>query len=215
MSKVVALDAALERITNGSSILLPGFLAVGMALKLMDGLARKGTGNLTVYVNDGGYDDRGVIQLIRTGQVRRLVTSHFGFSREISRRANAGELEVELIPQGTLVEQIRSGGAGLGGVLTPTGVGTMVAEGKPTVVIGSVTYLVEPAIKADVALLHAYAADRDGNLIYRRAARNFNPAMATAASLVIAEAEEILPVGALDPDRVETPGILVDFVVQA
>lgn len=214
MNKVVSMAAAVERIRDGASILIAGFLTVGMPLRLMDALLQRGTRDLTIYVNDGGYNDRGVGHLVAAGQVRKLVTSHFGLNQELGRLANAGRLEVELVPQGTLVEQIRSGGAGLGGVLTPTGVGTLVSQSKARVTVNGVTYLLEPAIRADVALLHAHLADRDGNLVYRRAARNFNPTMATAADLVIAEAEEILPAGAIDPDAVHTPGILVDMVVQ-
>lgn len=214
MNKVVSIEAAVERIRDGASILVAGFLTVGMPVRLIEALLEQGTGDLTIYTNDGGYQDRGVGRLVVAGQVRKLVTSHFGLNQELSRLANAGQLEVELVPQGTLVEQIRSGGAGLGGVLTPTGVGTLVGQGKPRVTVGGLTYLLEPAIRADVALLHAHLADRDGNLVYRRAARNFNPTMATAAGLVIAEAEEILPVGAIDPDSVHTPGVLVDMVVQ-
>lgn len=214
MSKVIDVQTAAQRIFDGASILVAGFLSVGMPLRLLQVIEEREVKDLTIYTNDGGYDDRGISRLAKNGQVKRLVTSHFGHSKELSRLANAGLLEVELVPQGTLVERIRSGGAGLGGVLTPTGVGTIVAEGKRTITLEGVTYLVESPIKADIALIHAYMADRDGNLVYRRAARNFNPAMATTAALVIAEAEEILPVGAIDPDAVETPGLLVDLVVQ-
>lgn len=214
MGKVVDVKIAVKQIFDGASILVAGFLAVGMPLRLLKGIEERGVKDLTIYTNDGGYDDRGVCRLVQNGQVKRLVTSHFGHSKELSRLANAGLVEIELVPQGTLVERIRSGGAGLGGVLTQNGVGTIVAEGKPKVTLEGVTYLVEAPIKADIALIHSYLADRDGNLVYRRAAPNFNPAMATAAGLVIAEAEEILPVGAIDPDVVETPGLLVDVVVQ-
>ena len=164
--------------------------------------------------NDTGFADRGVGKLVAFNKVKKVIASHIGTNRETGNKMNAGEIEVELIPQGTLAEQIRSAGAGLGGFLTPTGAGTVVEENKQTMEFDGKRYILERPIRADVALLKAHKADTSGNLVYRRAARNFNPLMAMAADLVIVEADEIVEAGQLDPDEVMTPCIFVDLIVK-
>ncbi|EGO62229.1 butyryl-CoA:acetoacetate CoA-transferase alpha subunit [Acetonema longum DSM 6540] len=194
--------------------MIGGFLGVGTPEKLVDALVSQGTGGLTLVCNDTSFPDKGMGKLIVSKQAKKVIISYMGGNPEGARQMNAGELEVELSPQGTLAERIRSGGAGLGGVLTPTGLGTVVAEGKQVLTIDGKEFLLEKALHADVALIKAYKADRAGNLIFRRAARNFNPVMATAADLVIVEAEHIVEPGEMDPDQVMTPGIFVDYLVQ-
>lgn len=200
---------------DGMSVMFGGFMGVGTPEGIVRALQGSGVGNLTLIGNDTARPDAGVGPLISSGQVRRVIVSHIGTNPETGRKMIAGEIEVELVPQGTLAERIRSGGAGLGGVLTPTGVGTPVEEGKTRLSLGGRDYLVELPLRADVAILRAQCADRAGNLVYRRAARNLNPVMALAADLVIAEVDEVVEVGAIDPDRVMTPGVLVDRIVVA
>jgi acetate CoA/acetoacetate CoA-transferase alpha subunit len=195
--------------------MIGGFLCVGTPELLVDALVKKGVRDLTIIGNDTGYPDRGIGKLIVSGQTKKAIVSHIGTNKETGRLMNTGELEVDLVPQGTLAERIRSAGAGLGGFLTPTGVGTIVEEGKQTLTIDGKKYLLELPLKADIALLKAWKADKLGNLVYRRAARNFNPLMAFSAELVIVEAEEIVEVGELDQDEVVTPGTLVDIIVKA
>jgi acetate CoA/acetoacetate CoA-transferase alpha subunit len=178
-------------------------------------LLKKGCKNLTVIGNDTSFVDRGIGRLVVSRQVGKAIVSHVGTNKETGRLMNSGEMAVELVPQGTLAERIRSAGAGLGGFLTPTGVGTMVEEGKQKLTVNGQEYLLELPLRADVAILKAAKADKSGNLVYNRAARNFNPMMAMAADLVIVEAEEIVEVGALNPDEVVTPGTLVDIIVKA
>ncbi|MFY9173761.1 MAG: acetate CoA-transferase subunit alpha [Peptococcia bacterium] len=214
MSKVVLREEALATFTDNQTIMIGGFLAVGSPESLIDGLVEKGVKNLTIIANDTSYPDRGVGKLIVNRQARKIIVSHIGTNKETGRQMNAKELEVDLVPQGTLAERIRSGGAGLGGFLTPTGVGTVVEEGKEKIVIGDKTYLLELPLKADIALVKAWMADTYGNLIFRRSARNFNPLMAMAADIVIVEAEEIVKTGTLDPDSIMLPGALVDMIIQ-
>lgn len=214
MAQIVSVNQALEHLHQGDTVLVGGFLAVGTPEKLVDALVAKGTGGLTLVCNDTSFPDKGMGKLIVSKQAKKVIISYMGANPEGARQMNAGELEVELSPQGTLAERIRAGGAGLGGVLTPTGLGTVVAEGKQVLSIDGKEFLLEKALHADVALLKAYKADRAGNLVFRRAARNFNPIMATAADLVIVEAEHIVEPGEIDPDQVMTPGIFVDYLVQ-
>lgn len=204
----------MAKVKDGSTVMIGGFLTCGAPLNLIAELARRGVRDLTLIANDTGVQGNGIGMLISADAVANLITSHIGTNPETGRRMIEGRLQVELVPQGTLVERIRCGGAGLGGVLTPTGVGTIVAEGKQEFVIEGRTYLLETPLHADVALIKAWKADRKGNLIYRKSARNFNPIMAMAAELVIAEVEEILEVGELDPDQVVTPGIFVDILTK-
>lgn len=214
MSKVVTKEEVLAKFADGQTVMIGGFLATGTPEGLVDGLIEKGVKNLTVIGNDTGYPDKGIGKLVVSKQLQKVIVSHIGTNKETGRQMHAKEMEVVLVPQGTLAERIRSGGAGLGGFLTPTGVGTVVEEGKQKITIDSKTYLLELPLKADIALLKAWKADTYGNLIFRRAARNFNPVMAMAADLVIVEAEEIVEVGTLDPDEIMTPGALVDMIIR-
>ena len=214
MAKICTAVEAVRYIGEGMSVMLGGFLGVGTPEGLVQELVKQGTRNLTIIVNDSAFPGVGVGRLQDNKQIAKWYTSYIGGHPEVGKCMESGEMEVVLIPQGTLAEQIRAGGAGLGGFLTPAGVGTIVAQGKQEVVMREKTYLLEMPLQADVALLKAYRADTSGNLIYRRSARNFNPVMAMAAKVVIAEVEEIVPVGSLNPDYVVTPGIFVDFLVQ-
>ena len=215
LNKIKTIEEVAELFCDGQSIMIGGFLCAGTPDALVDALIKKGVKNLTMINNDTGFPDRGVGRLIVNKQVGKIIVSHVGTNKETGRQINAGEIEYELVPQGTLAERIRTAGAGLGGFLTPTGVGTIVEEGKQKISIGGRDYLLELPLRADIALLHAWKADKHGNLVYRIASRNFNPLMAAAADLVIVAAEEIVEVGALDPDMVVTPGALVDIIVQA
>ncbi len=213
MGKTTRLSDAVEAIPEGATLMIGGFMGVGTPPRLVDELVRQRKGGLTVIANDTARPGFGIGRLITARLVRRLVTSHIGTNPETQKQMLAGEIDVELVPQGTLAERIRAGGFGLGGVLTPTGVGTVVAEGKTTVEIDGRRFLVERPLRADVALLHARQADHIGNLTYALTARNFNPLMAMAADLVIAEAKEIVPVGVIAPDAVMTPAVLVDHLI--
>ncbi|MFS2014445.1 CoA transferase subunit A [Azospirillum sp. CT11-132] len=213
MNKLISLEEAVARIPDGASLLIGGFMAVGGPNRLVDELIRQGKRDLTIIANDTARPNNGLGKLVVEKLVRRVVTSHIGLNPETQKQMIAGDIEVELVPQGTLAERIRAGGVGLGGVLTPTGVGTTVEEGKRKVEIDGVTYLLEMPIKADFALVAAKQADLYGNLTYALTARNFNPLMAMAGATVIAEAEDILPVGCIPPDAVMTPSVLVDHIV--
>ncbi len=214
MAKIVTAEQALAKVEDGMTVMIGGFLGVGTPEKLVDGLVAGKTKDLTVIANDTAFPDKGIGKLVVNRQLKKAIVSHIGTNPETGRQMNAKEMAVELVPQGTLAEQIRAGGAGLGGVLTPTGVGTVVAEGKATLTVDGREYLVEKPLKADVALLRAHTADKAGNLIFRRSTRNFNPLMAMAAEVVIVEAQHIVEVGEMDPDMVMTPGIFVDYIVQ-
>ena len=215
MSKIISIEQAMDKVQDSFVIMIGGFLAVGTPERLIDAVVSKGYKDLTVIANDTGFPDRGIGKLVVSHQVKKAIVSHVGTNPETGRQMNANELEVELSPQGTLIERIRSGGAGLGGVLTPTGVGTVVAEGKSTVTIDGREFLLEKPLRANVALVKAHKADTDGNLVFRMSARNFNPKIATAADIVIAEVEVIVSAGEIDPDEVMLPGIFVDYIVQA
>jgi len=200
---------------DGLRIMFGGFIGVGTPDGIVSLLCEQGTKDLTLIGNDTAAPDTGVGPLISSGQVSRVVVSHIGTNPVTGKKMISGELDVELVPQGTLVERIRCGGAGLGGVLTPTGVGTVVEEGKTKMVVDGRAFLIELPLRADVAILKAKRADRAGNLVYERAARNFNPIIALAADLVIAEVDEIVEIGDIDPDLVMTPAALVDKIVLA
>jgi len=214
---VISGDEAVTPIKDGSVIMVGGFMACGTPEILIDALVKKGVKNLTVICNDGGWPDKGVGRLIANGQVKRLIASHVGLNPEVARRSNteseADKLELILVPQGTLAERIRAGGAGLGGVLTPTGVGTIIAEGKHIININGRDFLLEEPLRADFALIRASKIDKMGNTVFFGTTRNFNPLMATAADYVIAGACEIVETGGIDPNAVHVPGILVDAIV--
>lgn len=196
------------------TVMVGGFLGCGTPQSLVDQVLADGTKDLTLVCNDTAFPDSGVGKLVVSRQFKRVIVSHIGTNPETGRQMNANELAVDLVPQGTLAERIRSAGFGLGGILTPTGVGTPVEAGKQKLTIDGKDYLLELPIKADVALVKAYKADKAGNLVFRKAARNFNPLMATAAQLVIVEAQNIVEIGEIDPDEVMTPGIFVNYLVQ-
>jgi acetate CoA/acetoacetate CoA-transferase alpha subunit len=193
--------------------MIGGFMGVGTPERVIDELVRQGKRGLTVIANDTALPGVGIGKLVSADAVSKVIASHIGLNPETQKKMIAGAIEVELVPQGTLVERIRAGGFGLGGVLTATGVGTVVAEGKQLIALAGKDYLVEPALRADFALVNAFLADYLGNLSYALTARNFNPVMAMAADTVIAEADNIVPVGLISPDHVVTPAPLVDYLI--
>jgi len=213
MNKIVQWSEIGPLFRDRMTILFGGFMGVGTPLGIVAALRESGAGNLTLIGNDTAMPDVGVGTLVSSGQVSRVVVSHIGTNPITGKKMIAGELEVDLVPQGTLIERIRCGGSGLGGVLTPTGVGTVVEEGKTKMAVNGREYLLELPLRADVAIIKAKRADRAGNLVYERAARNFNPVIAFAADLVIVEADEIVEIGEIDPDMVMTPAALVDKIV--
>ncbi|HTR57264.1 MAG TPA: 3-oxoacid CoA-transferase subunit A [Casimicrobiaceae bacterium] len=214
MHKGIALSAAVEKIPDGASLMIGGFMGVGSPHRIIAEIVRQGRKDLTVIANDTARPGLAIGRLIDAKLVRRLVVSHIGTNPETQRQMIAGEIAVELVPQGTLAERVRAAGFGLGGVLTPTGVGTLVAEGAQAIVIEGREFLLALPIAADFALIGAHRADYLGNLSYALTARNFNPIMAMAAKTVIAEAAEIVPIGVIPPDDVVTPGAVVDHLVQ-
>lgn len=214
MSKVISLEAALEKVNDGSTIMVGGFIGVGGPSTIVDGLLKKSVEDLTLIANDTVIPEVGIGKLVVNKQIKKVIVSHIGTNPETGRQMNAGEIEVELVPQGTLAERIRAAGAGLGGVLTPTGLNTIVEEGKKKVDVCGKTYLLELPLKADIAIIRGSKVDKKGNVYYNAATRNFNPLMAMAADMVIVEAEEIVEVGEIDPNDVMTPGIFVDFIVK-
>ena len=215
MNKLVeSADAAVRDMPDGITLMVGGFGLCGNPENLIRAVHRKGVKDITLVSNNCGTTELGLGILLQAKQIRKIVASYVGENKEFERQYLSGELEVELVPQGTLAERIRAGGAGIGGFYTPTGVGTQVAEGKETRVIAGREYLLELPIKGDYALVHAWKADTWGNLVFREAARNFNPQIATAARVTIAEAEHIVPAGELDPDEIHLPGIYVKRLVQ-
>lgn len=213
MAVVCSAKQALAKLSDGMSVMVAGFLGVGTPEELVGAMIESGVTNLTVIANDSAFPGVGVGRLQDSKQMAKLHASYIGGHPDTGKCMESGEMEVVLTPQGTLAEQIRAGGSGLGGFLTPTGVGTVVANGKQEMTINGKTYLLELPLKADFAILRAHKADAAGNLIYRNSARNFNPLMAMAAEIVVAEVDEIVPVGAIPPEQVMTPGIFVDYVV--
>jgi len=215
VNKVLASAAeAVERIPDGATILMGGFGLCGIPETLIAALRARGTKGLTVISNNAGIDDFGIGVLLRARQVRKMISTYVGENKEFERQYLTGELEVELVPQGTFAERIRAGGAGIGGFFTPTGYGTLVSEGKETRIIDGKPYVLESPLKADFAFVKAWRGDRAGNLVYRKTARNFNPVMATAAAVTIAEVEHLVEPGELDPDQVVTPGIFVRYILE-
>ena len=214
MEKLKSIDNVLEFIKDGSVLMIGGFLGVGAPDTLIDALIDKNVKDLTLIANDTAFENKSYGKLIANNQVSKVYTSHIGTNKETGKQMNAGEIDVNLIPQGTLIEQIRAKGAGLGGVLTPTGVGTMVEDGKETIEIQGEKYIIELPLKADFALVKAYKSDESGNLIYDKSARNFNPIIAMAADQVIVETDEIVKIGEIDPNNVDTPHIFVDYIIK-
>jgi 3-oxoacid CoA-transferase subunit A len=215
MDKVMrSAQDAVAQIRDGATIMVGGFGVCGNPENLLAALHAQGTRGLTVVSNNAGIDDFGLGPLLKARQIRKMIATYVGENREFERQFLARELEVELVPQGTFSEHIRAGGAGIGGFFTPTGYGTLVAEGKETRVIDGRPYVLELPLKADFALVRAWKGDRHGNLVYRKTARNFNPMMATAAETTLAEVEHLVEPGAIEPDAVHTPGIFVRHILQ-
>jgi len=215
MNKVLAsAEEAVALIPHGATIMMGGFGLCGIPENLIAALRQRATKDLTIISNNAGVDDFGIGVLLRNRQVRKMISTYVGENREFERQFLSGELEVELVPQGTFSERIRAGGAGIGGFFTPTAYGTLVAEGKETRTIGGRPFVLEMPLHADFAFVKAWRGDRVGNLLYRRTARNFNPVMATAADVTIAEVEHLVEPGEIDPDHVVTPGIFVKHILQ-
>jgi 3-oxoacid CoA-transferase subunit A len=212
--RISSADAAIEKLTDGATILMGGFGLCGIPENLIAAVRRKGTKSLTIVSNNAGIDDFGIGILLQTRQVKKMISTYVGENKLFEQQVLSGELEVELNPQGTLAERLRAGGAGVPAFFTPTGVGTMVAEGKETREFDGRQYVMERGLRGQFAFVKAWKGDRWGNLVYRKAARNFNPLMATAADYVIAEVEELVDLGQLDPDSIHTPGIFVNAIFQ-
>lgn len=208
-----SIQEALEGISDGASVMAGGFGLVGIPEKLIQGLRESGVRDLTIISNNCGVDEWGLGILLQHKQIRRMVSSYVGENKEFERQYLAGELEVELVPQGTLAERIRAGGAGIPAFYTPAGVGTPIAEGRETRIFGDKEYLLETGLTADYSIIKAWKGDRFGNLVYRKTARNFNPMMATAGRITIAEVEELVETGELDPDQIHTPSIYVQRII--
>jgi acetate CoA/acetoacetate CoA-transferase alpha subunit len=211
--KTVSVDQAVAVIPDGASLLIGGFMGVGTPERVVDEIVRQGKRDLTVIANDTAMPGTGIGKLVTAKLLRKAIVSHIGLNPETQQQMMSGELEVDLVPQGTLIERIRAAGHGLGGILTPTGVGTVAEKGKQSVALNGTTYLVETALPADFALVHAFLADYMGNLAYALTARNFNPVIAMAGGIVITDADNIVPVGVIAPDHVVTPAPLVDYLV--
>jgi acetate CoA/acetoacetate CoA-transferase alpha subunit len=211
--QTLPLDGVVTKIPDGASLMIGGFMGVGTPERLIDELVRQGKRDLTVIANDTAMVGRGIGKLITAKLVRKVIASHIGLNPETQQKMLSGEIEVELVPQGTLIERIRAAGYGLGGILTPTGVGTVVEQGKRKLEVDGREYLLETPLAAEFALVEAFLADYFGNLTYALTARNFNPVIAMAAKTVIVDAEQIVPVGIISPDHVMTPAPLVDYLV--
>jgi 3-oxoacid CoA-transferase subunit A len=215
VNKVLPSPAdAVAQIPDGATIMMGGFGLCGIPENLIAALHARGTRELTIISNNAGIDDFGIGVLLKARQVRKMISTYVGENKEFERQYLTGELDVDLVPQGTFSERIRAGGAGIAGFFTPTGVGTLVAEGKETRTIDGKSYVLELPLRADFAFVKAWKGDRAGNLVYRRTARNFNPVMATAAAVTIAEVEHLVEPGEIDPDHVITPGIFVQHILQ-
>jgi acetate CoA/acetoacetate CoA-transferase alpha subunit len=212
VNKMISREEVSSLFADGMTIMAGGFMGVGTPQELVTAMLETNVKDITLIANDTAFLETGVGPLIVNKRVKKVIASHIGTNPETGRQMIAGEMEVELVPQGTLAERVRAGGSGLGGVLTPTGVGTVVEEGKEKFTVDGREYLLEKPLRAEVALLKAFKADKAGNLIYHRSARNFNPLMALAADTVIVQVEQLVEVGEIDPDEVMTPGILVDKI---
>ncbi|MGV3011655.1 CoA transferase subunit A [Streptococcus thoraltensis] len=214
MKKRMSLAEAVSLVKDGDTIMVGGFMTNGSPERLIDALVEKGVKNLTLICNDAGFPDKGVGKMVAQHQFSKIIASHIGLNKEAGRQMTAGETVIDLVPQGTLAERIRSGAFGLGGFLTPTGIGTLVEEGKQKLHVDDKDYLLELPLKADVALIFADKADELGNLCYKGSENNFNQVMAANAAITIVEAREIVPVGDIEPIAVQTPSIFVDYLVE-
>ena len=212
-TKLITLQNAAGFFRDGMTIMVGGFMGVGTPPRLVEALLESGVRDLTLIANDTAFVDTGIGPLIVNGRVNKVIASHIGTNPETGRRMIAKEMDVQLVPQGTLIEQIRCGGAGLGGFLTPTGVGTIVEDGKQTLTLGGKTWLLERPLRADLALIRAHRADPLGNLTYQLSARNFNPLIALAADITLVEPDELVKTGDLLPDQIVTPGAVIDHIV--
>lgn len=213
MTKAITLDELKAKFFDGMTIMVGGFLANSTSERIIDAIVESGVQNITLISNDTSYVDRGCGKLIVSGQVKHLIASHIGTNKVTGERMNAGDLDVEFSPQGTLAERVRAAGAGLGGVLTATGLGTDVEKGKEKITVNGKEYLLETPLKADFAFLRAQIGDEIGNLIYKGTSQNFQPLMAMAADTVVVEIDEIVPRGQLAPETIHTPSIFVDYIV--
>lgn len=211
--QTISLEKSVNMIPDGASLMIGGFMAVGTPERVVDEIVRQNKRDLTVIANDTAMPGKGIGKLVGAKLLRKAVVSHIGLNPETQRQMLAGELEVDLVPQGTLIERIRAGGFGLGGILTQTGIGTPVADGKQRIKVDDKDYLLEVALRADFALVQAFLADYLGNLSYALTARNFNPVIAMAGQTVIASADNIVPVGVIAPDHVVTPAPIVDYLI--
>ncbi len=214
MSKLSTISEAVAKVKDGMTIMIGGFLANGTPEKLVDALVESGVKDLTLIVNDTGFPDRGCGKLIVNKQIKKVIVSHIGTNPHTGQQMDAYELVVEFSPQGTLAERVRAGGAGLGGVLSPTGIGTIIQEGKELIEVDGKEYILERPLRADVAFIKGSIGDKAGNLIYLGTTQNFNPLMAMAADVVVAEVDTLKEVGEIEPERVHTPSIFVDYIVQ-
>jgi acetate CoA/acetoacetate CoA-transferase alpha subunit len=214
-NKVISMTDFVAKIHDGASIMIGGFMNIGTSVGIIDAMLKTDVKDLTIICNDAGLPNIGVGKLINAGKVKKLIASHIGLNPIAGEKMTNKEMEVELIPQGTLAERIRSGGAGLGGFLTPTGIGTIVQEGKQVISVDGKDYLLEKPLKADFAFLLGHVVDKKGNVVYSKTTRNFNPLMATACETVVVEARTLVEVGMLDPDHVITQHIFVDYIVEA
>ena len=214
MSKLSTISEAVAKVKDGMTIMIGGFLANGTPEKLVDALVESGVKDLTLIVNDTGFPDRGCGKLIVNKQIKKVIVSHIGTNPHTGQQMDAYELVVEFSPQGTLAERIRAGGAGLGGILSPTGIGTIIQEGKELIKVDGKEYILERPLRADVAFIKGSIGDKAGNLIYLGTTQNFNPLMAMAADVVVAEVDTLKEVGEIEPERVHTPSIFVDYIVQ-
>ncbi|HJH59844.1 MAG TPA: CoA transferase subunit A [Bacteroidetes bacterium] len=212
MNKQITLEEAISRVHDGMTIMFGGFLGVGSAVQIIDALVEKGVKDLTIISNDTAYDNVAHGKLVANHQVKKAIVSHTGTNKETAAQKNAGTLEVEYVPQGTLAERIRAYGAGLGGVLTPTGLGTVIAEGKEIINVDGKDYLLEKPLKADIAFLRANIVDEEGNMVFIGTTQNFNPLMAMAADYVIVEAEKLVKTGEIAPEHVHVSGIFVNGI---
>ncbi len=213
MDKLITVKDAVNKLKDGMTIMVGGFLTTGGPNLLMDAIADSGINGLTLVCNDAAFADKGVGKLIANKQVKKLITSYIGSNPTAIELMNSSQMEIEFSPQGTLIERIRAAGAGLGGVLTPTGLGTMVEEGKTVIEVDEKRFILEKPIKADISFIGASISDITGNLYYKGTTRNFNPLMAMAADIVIAEVDQIVEIGAIEPENIHTPAILVDYLL--